>query len=74
MLTSATSDVVRLMGGLVRLADGRLVRTAAMNAARSVDDARRGRQLEDLRTMRDLMKIPSARDGGLAAELSRRQA
>ena len=59
MIVSTTTDVVRIMGVWVRRADAELVRTAALNAAHSVD-ADRSRQLDDARTMRDLAKIPEA--------------
>jgi hypothetical protein len=59
MLMNATTDVVRIMGIWVRRADAGLVRSAALNAAHSVD-ADRSRQIDDARTMRDLAKIPTA--------------
>lgn len=59
MLVNATADVVRIMGVWVRRADAGLARSAAVNAAHSVD-AERGRQIDDARTMRDLARIPAA--------------
>jgi len=59
MLVNATTDVVRIMGVWVRRADAGLARSAALNAAHSVD-ADRTRQIDDARTMRDLAKIPAA--------------
>lgn len=59
MRVTATSEVVRIMGVWVRRADAGLARSAARNAARSVD-AHRSRQLEDARTLRDLQRIPGA--------------
>jgi hypothetical protein len=59
MLVNTTTDVVRIMGVWVRRADAGLARSAALNAAHSVD-ADRSRQIDDARTMRDLAKIPAA--------------
>jgi hypothetical protein len=59
---TATSEVVRIMGFWVRRADAGLARSAARNAAHSVD-AQRSRRLEDARTLRDLQAIPGADDG-----------
>jgi hypothetical protein len=59
MLVSTTSDVVRIMGVWVRRADAGLARSAAINAAHSVD-AERSRELDDARTLRDLARIPAA--------------
>jgi hypothetical protein len=50
------------MGFWVRRADAGLARSAARNAAHSVD-AQRSRRLEDARTLRDLQAIPGADDG-----------
>ena len=63
MLMNATTDVVRIMGVWVRRADAGLARSAALNAALSVD-ADRTRQIDDARTMRDLAKIPAASTSG----------
>jgi len=63
MLMNATTDVVRIMGVWVRRADAGLARSAALNAALSVD-ADRTRQIDDARTMRDLAKIPAASTPG----------
>jgi hypothetical protein len=65
MLVITTTDFVRIMGVWVRRADAGLARSAALNAAHSVD-AERSRRIDDARTMRDLAKIPSA-DGEIAA-------
>lgn len=62
MLMNTTTDVVRIMGVWVRKADAGLARSAALNAALSVD-ADRSRQIDDARTMRDLAKIPAANTG-----------
>jgi hypothetical protein len=59
MLVNTTTEVVKFMGVWVRRADAGLARSAALNAAHSVDAAR-SRQLDDARTMRDLAKIPAA--------------
>jgi hypothetical protein len=59
MLVNTTTDVVRVMSVWVRWADAGLARSAALNAAHSVD-ADRSRELDDARTMRDLAKIPAA--------------
>jgi hypothetical protein len=58
-LVSTPKDVVRLVGGLIRRADGRLARTAASNAAHSVK-AGEVRTLEDVRAMRDLARLSAA--------------
>jgi hypothetical protein len=60
MRMNTTPDVVRIMGVLIRRADAELARSAARNAAYSVE-AERARRLEDARTMRDLQSIPSVR-------------
>jgi hypothetical protein len=57
MLVNTTTEVVRIMGVWVRRADAGLARSAALNAAHSMD-AERSRQLDDARTLRDLSKIP----------------
>jgi hypothetical protein len=59
MHVNATADVVRIMGVWVRRADAGLARSAARNAARSME-AQRSTQLDDARTMRDLQNIPMA--------------
>ncbi len=60
MRVTATSEVVRIMGVWVRRADAGLARSAARNAAHSMDDTR-SRQLDDARTLRDLQSIPTAK-------------
>jgi hypothetical protein len=60
MRMTATPDVVRIMGVLIRRADAGLARSAARNAAHSVE-AEQARRLEDARTMRDLQSIPAVR-------------
>ena len=60
MRMNTTPDVVRIMGVLIRRADAELARSAARNAAHSVE-AERARRLEDARTMRDLQSIPTVR-------------
>ena len=57
MLMNTTTEVVRIMGVWVRRADAGLARSAALNAAHSMD-AERSRRMDDARTMRDLSKIP----------------
>jgi hypothetical protein len=47
------------MGVWVRRADAGLARSAARNAAHSVE-AKHSREIEDARTLRDLKNIPSA--------------
>jgi hypothetical protein len=59
MRVTATADVVRIMGIWVRRADAGLARSAARNAAYSVE-AERSRELEDARTLRDLHNITPA--------------
>lgn len=71
MLVNTTTDVVRIMGVLVRRADAGLARSAALNAAHSVD-ANRHRELDDARTMRDLAKIPAASTSIATARQRRR--
>jgi hypothetical protein len=58
MRVNATAEIVRVMGVWVRRAETGLVRSAAQNAAISMN-AERTRQIDDARTMRDLQKIPS---------------
>ena len=60
MRMNTTPDVVRIMGVLIRRADAGLARSAARNAAHSVE-AEQVRRLEDARTMRDLQSIPTVR-------------
>jgi hypothetical protein len=62
MRLHATAEVVRVMGSLVRRADSGLARSAARNAASSVH-AKRFREIEDARTLRDLQDIPTAGTG-----------
>lgn len=57
MRVSATSEVVRIMGIWVRRADAGLARSAARNAAHSVEAAK-ARRLDDARTIRDLQRVP----------------
>jgi hypothetical protein len=59
MRVNATAEFVRIMGVWVQRADGGLVRSAARNAAHSMN-AERTREIDDARTMRDLQKIPAA--------------
>ena len=59
MIVNTTTDVVRIMGVLVRRADAGLARRAALNAAHSME-VNRSRRIDDVRTMRDLARIPSA--------------
>jgi hypothetical protein len=54
-----TTEVVRIMEGLVRRADSGLVRSAVRNAATSMHAAR-SREIDDARTLHDLQKIPAA--------------
>jgi hypothetical protein len=63
---NTTPDVVRIMGVLIRRADAELARSAARNAAHSVE-AEQARRLEDSRTMRDLQSIPTVRPRSGAA-------
>jgi hypothetical protein len=56
MRMGTTPDMVRLTVGLIRRADAGLARSAARNAAHSVE-ADRARRLDDARTMRDLQNI-----------------
>jgi hypothetical protein len=69
MRVTATADVVRIMGIWVRRADAGLARSAARNAAYSVE-AERSRELEDARTLRDLHNITPARSAKPAAHRS----
>ena len=59
MRVSATPDVVKIMGVWIKRADAGLARSAARNAAHSVE-AEQARRLDDARTMRDLQGIPAA--------------
>lgn len=59
MRVTPPQEVVKLMGALARRADEVLVRSAARNAARSVE-IQQIRQLDDVRTLRDLEQIPAA--------------
>ena len=68
-----TTEVVRIMGSLVRRADSGLVRIAARNAATSVHAAR-SREIDDARTLRDLQKIPAAHTTSARSTRSRRRA
>ncbi len=56
MLLGTTYDMVRIMGGWVRLADAGLAKGAARNAA-SCMAASQARRLDEARTMRDLRSI-----------------
>jgi hypothetical protein len=67
MRVTATADVVRIMGVWVRRADAGLARSAARNAAHSVE-AERSRELEDARTMRDLHNLTPITATGRAAQ------
>lgn len=69
MLVNTTTDVVRIMGAWARRADAGLARSAAINAGRSMH-ADRNRELDDVRTMRDLARIPAV----TAVEPERRRA
>jgi hypothetical protein len=66
MLVTTTAEVVRIMGVWVRRADAGLARSAALNAAHSMD-TERSRQLDDARTLRDLSKIPTTEARAVAA-------
>ena len=59
MRVTPPQDVVRMMSALARRADQVLVRSAARNAARSVQN-QDVRRLDDVRTLRDLEQIPAA--------------
>ena len=69
MLVSTTNEVVRIMGVWVRRADAGLARSAAVNAAHSMD-TERSRQLDDARTLRDLSKIPTMAPAAVRARRS----
>ena len=56
MLTTATSEAMRLVSLFVRRLDSDLVESAARNAESSVLDQDR-RHLEEMRTLRDLQAI-----------------
>lgn len=71
MRATATSEVVRIMGVWVRRADAGLARSAARNAAHSVE-AEQARRLDDARTLRDLQRIPPHGTVGSATGLPRR--
>jgi hypothetical protein len=58
MRMGTTPDVVKIMGVWIRRADAGLARSAARNAAHSVE-AEQARRLDDARTMRDLQGIPA---------------
>jgi hypothetical protein len=57
-MMGTTPDVVKFMGVWIRRADAGLARSAARNAAHSVE-AEQARRLDDARTMRDLQGIPA---------------
>lgn len=61
MLLGTTYDMVRIMGGWVRLADAGLVRGAARNAAACMAE-QQARRLDEARTMRDLRSIEGTID------------
>ena len=63
MRLAASTEFVRIMSEMVRRADAGLVRSAARNAAYSVQ-AERVRRLDDARTIRDLQRIPLAQTAG----------
>lgn len=56
MLTTATSEVMRLVSLFVRRLDSELVESAVRNAESSVLDRHR-RQVEEMRTLSDLHAI-----------------
>jgi hypothetical protein len=56
---TTTVDAVRLLAEWARRADASLARSAARNAAHSMN-AVRVRELDDARTLRDLERIPAA--------------
>lgn len=56
MLTTATSEVMRLMSVFVRRLDAELVESAARNAESSVLDQHR-RRFEEIRTLSELHAI-----------------
>ncbi|MFI7589528.1 hypothetical protein ACIB24_20880 [Spongisporangium articulatum] len=58
---------MKIVSSLARRADELLAESAARNAAHSVE-VRKVRQLDDIRTLRDLERIPAARRGGIQAE------
>lgn len=66
MRVTATTEVVRIMGVWVRRADAGLARSAARNAAHSVE-AEQARRIDDARTMRDLQGVPRVRARGAGA-------
>jgi len=59
MVIGATTDLIKIMSNWLRRADSELVTNAARNAAHSMN-AHQFRQLDDLRTLRDLESIPAA--------------
>jgi hypothetical protein len=59
MRVHASVDAVRLLREWARDADARLARSAAQNAATSVN-AVRTRESDDARTLRELERIPAA--------------
>jgi hypothetical protein len=59
MVIGATTDLIRIMGTLLRRADSGLASHAARNAATSMN-AHQFRELDDARTLRDLESIPPA--------------
>ena len=56
MLTTATSEAMRLVSLFVRRLDSELVESAVRNAESSVMDQHR-RRMEEMRTLRDLNAI-----------------
>ena len=57
MLTTATTEVVRLASRVVRRIDAELAESAARNAQRGVLAAQ-NRRFEELRTLRELHALP----------------
>jgi len=70
MLVTATTQVMRSMGDLIRRADRGLALGAARNAAAAVA-VRQGRRLEDARTMRDVRRLEPQPDTTPAATEAR---
>ena len=70
MLVTATSGVVRFMGGWVRRADEVLAHGAAVNAASSIRD-HQSRRLEAARTLHDLIQVTSIAPHAQVAPLPR---
>ena len=70
MLTTATTEVVRLASRVVRRIDAELAESAARNAQRGVLAAQ-DRRFEEMRTLRDLHALPGLPEPRTSRDASR---